>query len=43
MAMKEVLLKDVQATLQKTITWTKKSSKGHQEWEKDYVEVGLPS
>jgi hypothetical protein len=43
MGMKQVLLKFFQEILQKTITWTKKSSKRHQKWEKAYVEAGLPS
>jgi hypothetical protein len=29
----KVSLENPQSTLQKTITWTKKSSKGRQEWE----------
>jgi hypothetical protein len=38
----EVNVKDAQATLQKTITWTKKFSEGRQEWEKACIECGLP-
>ncbi len=34
----QVNAKDAQATLQKSITWTKKSNKGRQEWEKAYIE-----
>ncbi len=29
--------------LQTTIMWTKKSNKGHQEWEKAYMKAGIPS
>jgi hypothetical protein len=39
--MKEVFLKDAQSTLQKTITWSKKSIKGRQEWEVVYGEANL--
>lgn len=39
--MKEVSLKNAQAALQKTITWTKNSGKGHIESEKVCVDVGL--
>jgi hypothetical protein len=38
--MKEVYLKKAQSTFQKTITWTKKSSKGKQEWEATCRDVG---
>jgi hypothetical protein len=38
----EVNMKDAQATLQKTITWTKKFGEGRQEWEKACIECGLP-
>jgi len=38
----EVNVKNAQATLQKTITWTKKFGEGRQEWEKAYIECGLP-
>jgi hypothetical protein len=41
MDMKEVSLKDDQTSLQKMIIWTKKSSKGRQEWDKVYIEIGL--
>jgi hypothetical protein len=34
----QVSVKDAQAILQKTITWTKKSMKGRQEWGKDCIE-----
>ncbi len=37
----KVSLKDTQFTLQKTITWTKKSGKGRQEWEAPCREVNL--
>jgi hypothetical protein len=37
----QVDVKDAQVVLQKTITWTKKSSKGRQEWEKACIECGL--
>jgi hypothetical protein len=37
----QVNVKDAQVTLQKSITWTKKSSKGRQEWEKACIECGL--
>jgi len=37
----QVDVKDAQAILQKTITRTKKSSKGRQEWEKVCIECGL--
>jgi hypothetical protein len=39
--MKEVSLKDAQATLQKIIIWTKKSSKGRLEWQKACHEVNM--
>ena len=42
-SMKHVSLKNAQSTLQKTITWTKKSGKGRHEWEKACIEAGLPS
>jgi hypothetical protein len=42
-SMKHVSMKNAQSTLQKTITWTQKSGKGRQEWEKACIEVGLPS
>ncbi len=29
--------------LRTTIMWTKKSNKGHQEWEKAYIKAGIPS
>jgi hypothetical protein len=38
----EVSLKGVQASLQKTITWTKKFGKGRQEWKDSCIIVGLP-
>jgi hypothetical protein len=41
MDMKEVLLKDDQTSLQKTIIWTKKFGKGREEWDKACIEVGL--
>jgi hypothetical protein len=31
-------VKEAQANLYKTITWTKKSRKGKHEWEKAYIE-----
>jgi hypothetical protein len=34
----QVNVKDAQAVLQKTIKWTKKSTKGRQEWGKDCIE-----
>jgi hypothetical protein len=34
-------VKDFQATLHKTITWTNKSRKGRQEWEKACMDSGL--
>jgi hypothetical protein len=40
--MKEVYLNDVQSIFQKLIIWTKKSSKGRQEWEVPCVEINLP-
>jgi hypothetical protein len=36
-------LKGVQASLQKTITWTKKFVKGRQEWKDSCIIAGLPS
>ncbi len=36
----QVNAKDAQATLQKSITWTKKFNKGRQEWEKACIECG---
>jgi hypothetical protein len=36
-----VSVKDVQVGLQKTITWTKKSSKGRHEWDKACIEIGM--
>jgi hypothetical protein len=42
MKMKEMSLKDVQAALQKTITWIKKSTKGKQEWDVACIEARLP-
>ena len=42
MKMNELSLKDVQAALQKTITWIKKSTKGKHEWDAACIEVGLP-
>jgi hypothetical protein len=41
--MKEVSLKDAQTALQKTITWTKKSTKGRHEWDAACVEASLPT
>jgi len=39
----QVSVKDVHATLHKTITlWTKKSGKGRQEWEKACIECEMP-
>jgi hypothetical protein len=40
--MKEVYLNDAQFIFQKLIIWTKKSSKGRQEWEVPCVEINLP-
>jgi hypothetical protein len=34
----QISVKDAQVVLQKTITWTKKSMKGRQEWGKDCIE-----
>ena len=42
-SMKEVSLKNAQKSLQSCITWTKKSGKGRQEWEKACIDVGLPT
>jgi hypothetical protein len=42
-SMKHVSVKNAQSTLQKTITWTKKSGRGRQEWEKACIEAGLAS
>ena len=42
MKMNEVNLKDAQAVLQKTITWTKKSTKRKHEWNVVCIEAGLP-
>lgn len=41
MSLKEVSVKDAQATLQKTITWTKKSEKGRLEWNKACIDSGV--
>jgi hypothetical protein len=41
--MKEVLLKDAQATLQKTSTWINKSNNGKKHWDKVYIVVGFAS
>jgi hypothetical protein len=41
--LKEVSLKDAQKSLQSCITWTKKSGKGRQEWDKACIDAGLPS
>ena len=41
--MKEVSLKDAQKSLQSCITWTKKSGKGRQEWDRACIDAGLPS
>ena len=41
--MKEVSLKDAQKSLQSCITWTKKSGKGRQEWDKACIDAGLPT
>jgi len=38
--MKEVNVTEDQSALQKTITWTKKSGKGTQEWESTCKETG---
>ncbi len=35
-------LKNVKSTLQKTITYMKKSGKGYQEWDKACRDVNLP-
>jgi hypothetical protein len=40
--MKEVYLNDAQSIFQKLIIWTKKSSKGRQEWEVPCIETNLP-
>jgi hypothetical protein len=34
-------VKDVQTSLQKVITWTKKSGKGRHEWEKACINSGM--
>ncbi len=39
--MKEVSLKNAQATFQKTITWTRKFGKARLEWEKAYHEANM--
>ncbi|KAJ7538060.1 hypothetical protein O6H91_11G033100 [Diphasiastrum complanatum] len=39
--MKSISLKEAQTSLQKTITWTKKSGKGRQEWTKACIDSGL--
>jgi hypothetical protein len=41
-SMKKVSVKVAQAKLQSTITWTKKSGLGRQEWAKACIEAGLP-
>jgi hypothetical protein len=41
--MKEVSLKNAQTALQKTIIWTKKSTKGRHEWDDACAEAGLPT
>ena len=41
--MKEVSLKDAQKSLQSCITWTKKSGKGCQEWDRACIDAGLPT
>ncbi len=38
--MKEVLLKDAQATLQKTIAWINKSNNGKKYWDKVSLRLG---
>jgi len=40
-SLKQVNVKAAQRNLQKIITWTKKSEKGKQEWERACVERGL--
>ncbi len=40
-SLKQVSVKAAQGNLQKIITWTKKSRKGKQEWERACVERGL--
>ena len=42
-SMKEVIIKNVETTLQRTIMWTKKSRKSNTEWIKACEEVGLPN
>jgi DNA-binding PucR family transcriptional regulator len=37
-----ISIKEARSILQKTITWTKKSSKGRQEWHKTRLDVGVP-
>jgi hypothetical protein len=39
--LKNVSVKEIQSGLQKTITWTKKSEKGRQEWEWACLESGM--
>ncbi len=39
--MRKVAIKDAHASLQKTITWTKKSGKGKQEWARAYKDASL--
>jgi hypothetical protein len=39
--LKQVYVKVTQSSLQKTTTWTKKSGKGRQEWERACVERRL--
>jgi len=41
-SMKTICIKGTQVILKKTITWTKKSVKRWQEWDKACVEMGLP-
>ncbi len=39
--LRNVNVKEAQNGLQKTITWTKKSEKGRQEWEQAYSKSGM--
>jgi hypothetical protein len=41
--MKEMFLKDAQATLQKTFTWINKCNNGKKYWDKIYIEVEFTS
>ena len=38
----EVSIAKAQGFLQNTVTWTKKSDKGRQEWDRACVDLGIP-